>query len=140
MIKNTNYANYKDLQNIAFINAVGLAEKEGKIVAITESGIVFEKQYAEILRVVNNNPYLIFDIPDHMIVQPELIYAMFDVIGSKAKELLSSNKNRLDLVHEISKYEADVNKFLKGKETLLKINLPKLEINTAQAFQNEPQQ
>ena len=140
MIKNTNYANYKDLQNIAFINAVGLAEKEGKIVAITESGIVFEKQYAEILRVVNNHPYLIFDIPDHMIVQPELIYAMFDVIGSKAKELLSSNKNRLDLVHEISKYEADVNKFLKGKETLLKINLPKLEINTAQAFQKEPQQ
>ena len=125
------YKKYEEIVPEDFINLVAVAEKNGQFVAVTVGGTATDKKYAEILRVVSENPSLFLDLPNHMLEDQSLVYAMFDIMNVRLKEILIEEKKSRDAIRYAGAYVDEVNKFIKSRSKLIKKEIPTFDFDVA---------
>lgn len=133
------YKNYRELLPEDFRNLVAVAEKDGMLVSVTSGGYFTEKKYAEILRVVSENPSLFLDLPNHMLEDQSLVCAMFDIMDNRLKEVIREEKHSLDAIRYAGAYVEEVNKFIKSRSKLMSKNIPTFNFDVAKQMGKTPE-
>lgn len=123
-----NVKDFNDLREEDFQRSVAIASFDGKTVAVTPSGLVTDKKYAEILRAISEDVELICDLPMNFLGNNEFMNAAFDIIQTKIEYISWQTKNSFEFVKNAKRYIKEVNKFLENKEKQTKTTLPRLSV------------